>query len=62
MTNYYRLKRRLKSEWSGFKCLMGKKTTKIAIKTLYIAYEITRICYNPWYMLEYVFQNKLLTN
>jgi len=62
MGTYYRLKRRLRNEWNGFKCIVGIKTTKVAIKSITVAYEITKIIYNPWYILEYVFKNKLLTN
>lgn len=60
--NYYKIKRRLRSEWNGLKSLLGKKSTKIAIKSMTITYEIIKIAYNPWYLLEYVFKNKLIEN
>ena len=48
----YWLKRRLRSEVKGLKYVIGNKKSKKIIKLAYVAYEVARVCYNPFYLLE----------
>ena len=51
MNMFFRSKRRLKQEIKGIKYLMsGKKTLKV-IKTTYILYQVSKVCYNPFYLI-----------
>ena len=50
--NLYWLKRRLRSEVKGLKYIVGNKKSKKIIKLAYVAYEVGRVCYNPFYLLE----------
>jgi len=52
LMNLYWLKRRLRSEVAGLKYVIGNKKSKKIIKLAYVAYEIGRVCYNPFYLLE----------
>lgn len=61
---FFRAKRRLKSEWRGLKSLLRKKSTKRLLKVSYVLYEVSRVIYNPFRILDLIFinQNKLLKN
>ena len=48
--NMYWLRRRLRSEIAGLKCVLGNKKSKKIIKLTYVIYETVRVVYNPWYL------------
>lgn len=48
---FFRSKRRLKQEIKGIKYLMSGKKTKKIITATYIAYQVSKIVYNPFYLI-----------
>ena len=50
--NIYWLRRRLRSEIAGLKYVIGNDKSKKIIKLSYVAYQVSRVCYNPFYLLE----------
>jgi len=51
MNMFFRSKRRLKQEIKGIKYLMSGRKTKKIITATYVAYQITKIVYNPFYLI-----------
>ena len=57
----YWLRRRLRSEIAGLKCVIGNKKSKKIIKLSYVVYETARVWYNPLYLAtlahRHIFKN-----
>jgi len=57
----YWLRRRLRSEIQGLKCVIGNKKSKKIIKLSYVAYQVSRVIYNPYYLAtlahRHIFKN-----
>ena len=53
----YWLRRRLRSEIAGLKYVIGNDKSKKIIKLSYVAYQVSRVFYNPWYMFEIAKRN-----
>ena len=50
--NMYWLKRRIRSEIAGLKYVIGNKKSKKIIKLTYVVYQVSRVCYNPFYLIQ----------
>ena len=48
--NMFWIRRRLRSEIAGLKYVLGNEKSKKIIKLSYVAYQVSRVCYNPWYL------------
>lgn len=57
MNMFWRAKRRLRQEIKGLKYIIGRPSSKKIIKLSYVSYEVSRIIYNPWYLLEILRRN-----
>tara|TARA_R110000787_G_scaffold219055_1_gene327787 strand:- start:1367 stop:1555 length:189 start_codon:yes stop_codon:yes gene_type:complete len=59
--NLFWLRRRLRSEIQGLKYVLGNEKSKEIIKLSYVAYQVSRVIYNPYYLLDlskgYIFKN-----
>ena len=59
--NFYWLRRRLRQEVKGLKYVLGNEKSKEIIKLSYVAYQVSRVIYNPYYLLDlskgYIFKN-----
>jgi len=51
MNMFFRSKRRLKQEIKGIRYLMSGRKTKKIITATYIAYQVSKIVYNPFYII-----------
>lgn len=52
MNMFWRGKRRLRQEVKGLKYVIGARRSMKIIKFSFVAYQVTKICYNPWYLLD----------
>ena len=48
---FFRGKRRLKQEIKGVRYLLSGRKTKKIITATYVAYQISKVCYNPFYLI-----------
>ena len=48
--NFYWLRRRLRQEVKGLKYVLGNEKSKEIIKLSYVAYQVSRVIYNPYYL------------
>ena len=59
--NFYWLRRRIRQEVVGLKCVIGNEKSKKIIKLSYVAYQVSRVIYNPYYLLDlskgFIFKN-----
>lgn len=60
MNMFWRAKRRLRQEVKGLKYVIGQAQSKRIIKLSYVTYEVSKIVYNPWYLLEIARRNIML--
>ena len=59
--NLFWLRRRIRQEVVGLKCVIGNEKSKKIIKLSYVAYQVSRVCYNPWYLASLA-HNHILKN
>lgn len=50
--NLWKIKRRLEQEMRGVRVILGQRQTQKILRLTNIAYEVTRIAYNPFYLIE----------
>ena len=59
--NFYWLRRRLRQEVKGLKYVLGNEKSKEIIKLSYVAYQVSRVIYNPYYLAtlahNHIFKN-----
>ena len=59
--NLYWWKRRIRQEVAGLKYVIGNEKSKKIIKLSFVAYQVSRVIYNPYYLLDlskgYIFKN-----
>ena len=64
MNMFWRAKRRLRQEVKGLKLLIRTRTGRKVIKISLLTYDISRLIYNPFYLIDIVKRtalNNLLT-
>ena len=60
MNMFWRAKRRIRQEVKGLKYVIGQAQSQRIIKLSYVTYEVSKIVYNPWYLLEIARRNIML--
>ena len=58
---FLRARRRLRNEIKGLKYIIGCQRSRKIIKLSFVAYHVSKICYNPWYLLE-IAKKEILKN
>jgi hypothetical protein len=58
---FFRARRRLRQEIKGLKYVIGARRSMKIIKFSFVAYQVSRVLYNPFYLIE-IAKKEILKN